>query len=159
MLPPGMVPPGFSGLPPPEALGGLPPPTALAKPNAGSQPPVAALAGGPGGPPNTSGLTPGLASLPPPSALAGGMPPPTSISKPPASALLSSGGSNPASPTKKPMMGSRPSAPAAAFDPVAYGLKPGTVLEWEDMNFSPVSFVLTGIYLCLRLDDTDQLSL
>ncbi|CAG8589113.1 9815_t:CDS:2 [Acaulospora colombiana] len=138
MLPPGMMPPGFSGLPPPEALGGLPPPSALSKPNAGGQPPAAALAGGPGLPMNVSGLTPGLASLPPPSALAGGMHPPTSISKPPASALLSSTGSNPASPNKKPMMGSRPSAPAAAFDPVAWGLKAGTVLEWEDMNFSPL---------------------
>jgi hypothetical protein len=41
------------------------------------------------------------------------------------------------------MMGSRPAnipnAPAAPFDPIAAGLKEGTVLKWTDMNYSPVS--------------------
>jgi hypothetical protein len=36
------------------------------------------------------------------------------------------------------------------FDAVAAGLKEGTVLEWIDMNYSPVSVSLCPPYWCSR---------
>lgn len=152
-LPPPIPPVGVPGIPPLSMTGppGVPPvPVLPFPPPLPGMPPFPPGAAPPGMPPfpPAPGMMPppGFAGLPPPEALGGPPPggpsitpaPPRKdpgpwLSKPPSNTTPQS---VPSSPMKRMVLASK--TPSGPFDPVAAGLKENTVLQWTDMDFSPL---------------------